>query len=87
MAWNEYTRLDEPGRRRIDEKRTEMLALVETVVRDGVRDGEFGTDEPREAARAILILVCSLNEPFADMGRPLEAVIKLYQRFAAALVR
>jgi AcrR family transcriptional regulator len=87
VAWREYTRLDEPERRRVHDQRNEMLTLVEGIVRAGVTEGTFATDEPREAARAILILCCSLNEPFDDMRRSLPSVIALYQRFAAALVR
>ncbi|HEX6569338.1 MAG TPA: TetR/AcrR family transcriptional regulator [Acidimicrobiales bacterium] len=85
VAWREHTRLDSPGRAAIDAKRRRLLDLVEGVVADGVAEGEFTVDEPREAARAIITLATTIVEPFGEMGRPMPEVIALYQRFARAL--
>jgi AcrR family transcriptional regulator len=85
VALREYTRLDPPERRAVDAKRARLLDRVEGVVELGVADGVFAAAEPREAARAVVILCASLVEPFPDMGRSMDDVITLYQGFAAAL--
>jgi len=85
VAFREYTRLNPPERRAIDEKRHRLLQLVEDVIRDGVAAGDFATEEPREAARAIITLATSLVEPYREMGRSMPEIIELYQRFARAI--
>jgi AcrR family transcriptional regulator len=87
VAFREWTRLNEPERLAIDEKRQQLLQLVEDVLAAGVAEGVFTVDEPREAARAIVTLCTSLVEPFADMGRSMPEVIVLYQGFARAIGR
>jgi AcrR family transcriptional regulator len=84
---SEYTRLRPPERAAIEVKREALLDLVEKVVRDGVAEGEFTTDEPREAARAIVTLAQSTVGVEREVNRSLEAIIELYQGFAVALVR
>lgn len=79
VAFREYTRLNPPERAAIEVRRKELLDLVEGIVRT------MGTDEPREAARAIITLATSLVEPLGDIGRSLDDVIALYQGFARAL--
>lgn len=79
VAFREYTRLNPPERAAIEVKRKALLDLVEGVVE------QLGSDEPREAARAIVTLVTSLVEPLPDIGRPLDDVIALYQGFARVL--
>ena len=80
VALREYTRLNPPERKAIDEKRQRLLFLVESVIEP------FGCDEPFETARAIVTLCTSLVEPFAEMGRSMPEVIELYQGFARRLV-
>lgn len=85
VAWREIGRLDEPDQQAIAAKREQMVDLIEQVVADGVRSGTFSTSEPAEVARAVLTLCISVVDPFADAVRPMDEVIALHQRFAAAL--
>lgn len=87
VAFREYTRLNPPERAAIEVKRTALLDLVEQVITDGVKTGDFTVDELREAARAITTLATSLVEPFPEMGRSVDEVIALYQRFARGIAR
>ena len=87
VAWREYDRLPPIRYRTVAAKRARLLDVVEGVVAAGVATGDFAVDEPREAARAIITLATTLVEPFDEIGRPLPAVIALYQRFARALAR
>ncbi len=87
VALREYTRLEPVARAAIDAKRERLLRLVSQVVADGVAEGVFTTDEPTEAARAIITLCTSLVEPFPHMGRSMAEVIALYQRFARSIAR
>jgi AcrR family transcriptional regulator len=82
VAMREYTRLNPPERAAIEVKRKALLDLVESVVADMGR-----SKDPREAARAIITLSSSLVEPYAEIGRPLDEVIALYQRLARGLAR
>lgn len=85
VALREYTRLHPPERAAIDEKRKRLLQIVEGVIASGAAAGELDTDEPREAARAVIGLCASVVEPFAQMGRSMTDVITLYQGFARAV--
>lgn len=85
VAWREYTRLDPPERRAIDLKRRKIMHLFEDVIADGVVSGEFSAEEPKEAARAVVILCTSLVEPFDEMERTMDEVITLYQGFARSI--
>lgn len=87
VAVREYTRLDPADRAAIEVKRKALLDLVEGVVADGVASGLFGTDEPREVARAIVTLTTTLVGVHREIGRSLEDITVLYQRFAADLAR
>jgi AcrR family transcriptional regulator len=82
VALREYTRLNAPERAAIEVKRKALLDLVESVVVDIGR-----SKEPREAARAIITLSSSLVEPYVEIGRSLDEVTALYQRFARAIAR
>jgi hypothetical protein len=87
VVMREYTRLDPADRAAIEVKRKMLLDLVEGVVRDGVAEGVFGTDEPREAARAIVTLASTLVGVHREIDRSLDEIIALYQRFAADIAR
>ena len=87
VAVREHTRLDPADRSAIEVKRKALLDLVEGVVRDGVTKRRFTTDEPREAARAIVTLAQSAVGIEREIDRSLEGIIELYQRFAVTLVR
>lgn len=84
---SEYTRLRPPERAAIEVKRKALLDLVEGVVREGVAKRSFTTEEPREAARAIVTLAQSAVGVEREINRSLEDIIELYQAFAVALVR
>ena len=85
VAFREYTRLNPPERAAIEVRRKDLLDLVESVVAAGVQTGEFTTEEPREAARAIITLATSLVEPYVEMDRTMPQVIALYQGFARGI--
>ena len=87
VAFREYTRLNPPERKAIDKKRRRLLQLVAGVLTEGIATGDFGTDEPLEAARAIVMLATSLVEPYGEMRRSMADVIELYQGFARAIAR
>ena len=87
VAFREYTRLNPPERKAIDRKRRSLLQLVTGVIESGVETGEFATEEPREAARAIITLSTSLVEPYGEMKRTMHEVIELYQGFARSIAR
>ena len=80
VSMREYTRLNPPERAAIEVKRKVLLDLVEEVVAAIGRSAD-----PREAARAIITLSTSLVEPYAEIGRSLDDVVALYQRYARAL--
>ncbi len=85
VALREYTRLDPPERAAIEVRRKALLNIVEGIVREGIAARVFTTDEPREAARAIVNLTTSLVTVYTEIGRPLDEVTALYQRFALSL--
>jgi len=85
VAIREYTRLDAPDRAAIEVQRKALIDLVEGIVREGVDSRAFRTAEPRETARAIVNLTTSLVGGYAEIGRPLDDVIALYQQFALNL--
>jgi AcrR family transcriptional regulator len=82
VAFRDYIRLKEPEREAIDEKRRRLLQIVEDVVGAGVAEGVFAAADPRETARAIVLLCTSLAESFPEMRRSMAEVIALYQGFA-----
>lgn len=85
VALSEYSRLDPEDRAIVTVHRERLLQRVGGIIEQGVASGVFATDEPREAARAVIQLCSSLVEPFPEMGLSMHAVIALYQRFARAL--
>lgn len=86
VGLREYTRLDGPERAAIEAKREQLLDRVAAIIEAGRDDGSFRPTEPRETARAVIILCSSLVEPFATMGRSMADVIELYQGLARRLV-
>jgi AcrR family transcriptional regulator len=85
VAMREYTRLGAPERAAIEVQRKALLDMVEEILRDGIASGRFRTDEPRETARAIVGLTTSLVGVYPEIGRSIEEVTTLYQRFAVML--
>ena len=85
VAVREYTRLDPADRAAVEVQRKALLDLIEGIVRDGILSKAFRTDEPREVARAVVSLTSSLVGVYAEIDRPLDDVIALYQRFAVNL--
>ena len=64
-----------------------VIAPFVRRVREGVAKRNFQTDEPREAARAIVTLAQSTVGVEREINRSLDDIIELYQGFAVALVR
>lgn len=87
VAYNEHPRLDPPERAGIVRKHKRLLGITERVIVEGVKSGDFTTREPREAARAILLLSTTLAESYGDTGYTMQELIEIYQRFAHAIVR
>jgi AcrR family transcriptional regulator len=85
VAWREHGRLEDIDRRAIADKRARMIDLIERVIVDGVKAGEFTTSDSRQVAEAVLTLCISVIESFSDDGRTMQSVIDLHQRFAVAL--
>ena len=85
VAWREHGRLEDTDRRAIADKRARMIDLIERVIVDGVKAGEFTTTDARQVAEAVLTLCISVIESFSDDGRTMQSVIDLHQRFAVAL--
>lgn len=86
VGLREHTRLSGPERAAIDAKRQQLLDRATSIIDSGSRVGAFRSSEPREAARAVVILCSSLVEPFATMDRSMAEVIEMYQGFARRLV-
>lgn len=87
VAFREFTRLNPPERKAIDEKRLELLGLVEKVIVAGNETGDFTASDARETARAIVVLSTTLVESFPEMHRSMAEVIELYQGFARSIAR
>lgn len=85
VASREHTRLSGPPRKVVERHRKQLLDLVEGVIVAGVADGSFTTDEPREAARAVITLTTVVVGPFHEMRRSLDDALTIYQRLALAV--
>lgn len=85
VAWRELGRLAKADRESIAATRSEMVAVLEGIIADGVAAGVFTTKEPAEAARAIVTLCVSAVDPFSEPVRSMDEVIELHQRLAATL--
>jgi TetR/AcrR family transcriptional regulator, cholesterol catabolism regulator len=85
VAWREHTRLHGDARRGVDAERGRLLDLVTAIIAAGVAEGRFATPEPLEAARAVITLATTAGESYEEIGRPMPAVIALYQGFARAI--
>jgi AcrR family transcriptional regulator len=85
VAWREHGRLEPVDQRAIAKKRSQLVDLLDDVLRAGVSSGDFTTDEPREVAQAILTLCISVVDPFAETPRSMAKVVELHQRLAARL--
>ena len=86
VAFREYVRLDAPERAAIEVKRKALLDLVEGIVVEGLRSGDFTATETRETARAIVSLASSLVGVAGEMDLDLDEIIALYQGFSLRLV-
>jgi AcrR family transcriptional regulator len=87
VAFREHTRLNPPERAAIEQQHRRMIAMTEEVVRAGIASGDFSTDEPRQAARAILAMTMWLASADAGEGRSMDEMIVQAQRFALGLAR
>jgi AcrR family transcriptional regulator len=85
VAWREHGRLALPDQKLVAKKRLQLVEIVQGVLEAGLDADEFATTEPREVARAILVLCVSVADPFVEPQAPMAKVIELHQRLAAAL--
>ena len=85
VAFREFTRLNPPERKAIDEKRLQLLGLVEKTIVAGNESGDFSATDARETARAVIVLSTTLVESYPEMDRSMAEVIAMYQQFARAI--
>lgn len=87
VALSELRYLTGERRRELVAARDETEALFLQIVDQGVASGEFGTNRPRDATRAVLLLcatVANWFRPDGELSR--EAVAEMQADFALALV-
>ena len=73
---------------RIAESRNYQQWLMTKQVADGIAAGVFGTDRPRQAARAIVVMCVSVAQWYRPSGpQTPEEIARDYARFALDLVR
>ena len=85
VAFREFTRLNPPERKAIDQKRLQLLGLVEKTIVAGNESGDFSATDARETARAVIVLSTTLVESYPEMDRSMAEVIAMYQQFARAI--
>jgi AcrR family transcriptional regulator len=87
LGTSELRALQEPVLGRHLAKRLEQQRLFDDVVADGVRRGVFGTELPREAARAIVVMCTGVASWFSPAGRlSRDQVVERYQSLALDMV-
>lgn len=85
---SEMRSFDQPNRARIAASRTELQRLLDAEVDAAIRDGEFTTRHPRDAARAVATMCTSLPQWFrADGPTSPEQIAAEYAQFAVGLMR
>ncbi|EFL08922.1 conserved hypothetical protein [Streptomyces sp. AA4] len=85
---SEMRSFEEPNRSRIAASRTEIQRLLDSEVDAAIRDGEFATRHPRDAARAVATMCTSLPQWFrADGPTSPEQIAAEYAQFAVDLMR
>ena len=86
VAFREYVRLEPADRAAVEVRRKALLDRFESIVAEGVAEGSFEVDDPREAARAIVTLSSSLVAVFSETDEDLDAVITRYRRYCLRIV-
>ncbi|MFI5045126.1 MAG: TetR/AcrR family transcriptional regulator [Acidimicrobiales bacterium] len=86
VAFREYVQLKPADRAAVEVRRQALLDRFESIVDEGVAEGTFEVDDPREAARAIVTLSSSLVGVFAETDDDLDAVITRYRRYCLRIV-
>ncbi|MCD9197942.1 TetR family transcriptional regulator [Aeromicrobium wangtongii] len=85
---SEMRSLGPANHRRLAATRVEQQRMVDAEVEAGVLSGEFATDLPHEAARAVVTMCTALAQWFRTPGPSTpEEVAAQYVRFALDLVR
>ncbi len=85
---SEMRSLEPPASQRVVEARREQQRMVDEEVRAACRSGDFGTERPQEAARAVVTLCTALPQWFSPAGSAsAEQVAEQYVDFSLALVR
>lgn len=85
---SEMRSIEEPERTRIVNLRNEVQYLLDAVVADAIRAGEFATPNPHDAARAVATMCTALAQWFR-LGGPStpEHIAREYAEFALAMMR
>lgn len=87
LGTSELRALEEPVRGRHIAKRLQQQRLFDDVVIEGVAAGVFHTGQPREAARAIVVMCTGVASWFSARGRTSRAeIVRRYQRLALDMV-
>lgn len=85
---SEMRSLGPADHRRVAAARVDQQRMVDAEVEAGVLSGEFATDQPHEAARAVVTMCTALAQWFRTSGRSTpEEIASQYVRFALDLVR
>ena len=88
LGASEMRSLTAENRLRITESRNYQQWLMTKQVDDGIAAGVFGTDRPRQAARAIVVMCVSVAQWYRPSGpQTPEEIARDYARFALDLVR
>lgn len=88
LGASEMRSLTADNMRRIAESRNYQQWLVTKQVDDGIAAGQFETDRPRQAARAIVVMCVSVAQWYRPSGSQTpEEIARDYSRFALDLVR
>lgn len=85
VALREYGRLPVEDRRTVDAKRERVVARAVAVIEAGARDGTFDSDDPVEAARAVVALCSTTVEVRVERAVAMADVIATHQRFARSI--
>jgi AcrR family transcriptional regulator len=86
VAFREYVRLEPADRAAVEVRRKALLDRFESIVDEGVAEGTFEVDDPRETARAVVTLSSSLVGVFSETDEDLDAVITRYRRYCLRIV-
>lgn len=86
IASSEMRSMEAPVRRAHVAQRDEQQAMLQDIIEQGVSQGLFICDHPRDAARAIASLCVSVASWYTPNGQlPMEQVVQRYRQFARGI--